>query len=322
MALHHRIPRFSRGKAGYPILHVKIRHTPRRGLRLRWLLVSCSLVATAFGLAIFWQHVQKTPIEVIAVSRSGSASSGTPPTPEDGAPSSSAAPEPFPVGIPRAPDAGGPTVGASPDFSVPYQVEESAPVTDEYFSGALFVGDSLTTGISLYHVMDNAQVIASTGLNPNTILSKPIIRDAQGTLHTVLEAMSGSKPDKIYVELGVNGLAWISLEDFTARYEELIDAIRSQHPDALLYVQSILPVTREKSLGENGIYSNEKIDAYNTALMNLCEEKGVAYLNLAEAFKESDGALAPGASPDGIHFGADYYERWMNYLKTHTVPAP
>ena len=102
-------------------------------------------------------------------------------------------------------------------------------------------------------------------------------------------------------------------------YAQLIDSIEKQHPDALLYVQSIFPVTAQKALGENGIYSNERIDSYNTALMELCQKRGLPYLNVAEALRGPDGALPAEASGDGIHIIPDYYRRWFDYLKTHTV---
>lgn len=209
--------------------------------------------------------------------------------------------------------------GTAKDFSVAYQVEASEPVEDSYFEDALFVGDSITTGIEIYGAMSGAVVVASTGINPSTILSKPAIRDKEGNLHTVLETMDQYEPKKIYVLLGANGVGWIKQEAFIGYYEELLGEIKKQHPDALLYVQSIFPVTAEKALSENGIYSNERIDSYNAAIMELCQKKGLPYLNVAEALRGTDGALPAEASTDGIHIIPDYYRKWFDYLKTHTV---
>lgn len=209
--------------------------------------------------------------------------------------------------------------GSRKDFSVSYQVKTSEAVADSYFDDALFVGDSITTGIEIYGMMSGATVVASTGINPSTILTKPAIRDKEGNLHTILETMSQYQPKKIYVLLGANGIGWIDQERFIDYYVQLIDSIEKQHPDALLYVQSIFPVTAQKSLGENGIYSNERIDSYNAALMELCQKRGLPYLNVAEALRGPDGALPAEASGDGIHIIPDYYRRWFDYLKTHTV---
>ena len=83
-----------------------------------------------------------------------------------------------------------------------------------------------------------------------------------------------------------------------------------------IYVQSILPVTPDN------IYNldNSHIDAFNAALLELSKEKGVYFVNVAEALKNDRGELPEEASPtDGMHFGPEYYTKWFEYLKTHTV---
>lgn len=78
----------------------------------------------------------------------------------------------------------------------------------------------------------------------------------------------------------------------------------------------MLPVTRNNNYG----LDNAKIDQFNQALMGLCAEKEVYYLNVAECMKDENGMLPDEASPaDGMHFGPDYYSKWFEYLKRHTV---
>ena len=190
-------------------------------------------------------------------------------------------------------------------------------VKSEYFDDAMFVGDSITYGMKVYNTMTNATVIAHTGINPQTILSKAVIQEGEEML-TILQAMNRHNPGKIYVMLGANGVAFLEEETMMGFYGEFIDSIKAQHPNALVYVQSILPVTAEKSEDER--YSNDRIDQYNISLMNLCKEKDVYYLNVAEAFKDELGNLPTEASPkDGMHFGSTYYMKWFDYLKCHAV---
>ena len=190
-------------------------------------------------------------------------------------------------------------------------------VKSEYFDDAMFVGDSITYGMQVYNTMTNATVIAHTGINPQTILSKAVIQQ-DGELLTILEAMNQHDPGKIYIMLGANGVAFLEEGDMMRFYGEFIDSVQQQHPNALVYVQSILPVTAEKSEDER--YSNDRIDQYNISLMNLCKEKGVYYLNVAEAFKDENGNLPTEASPkDGMHFGSTYYMKWFDYLKCHAI---
>ncbi len=190
-------------------------------------------------------------------------------------------------------------------------------VDSSYFDDAAFVGDSITYGMQVYNTMTNATVIAHTGINPQTILTKRVIVDGEETL-TVLEALERDDPSKIYVMMGANGVAFFDEVTMMNFYGQLLDSIKEQHPNATIYVQSILPVTAEKN--EDARYSNDKIDQYNIALMNLAKEKGLYYLNVAEAFKNEEGHLPTEASPkDGMHFGATYYMKWFDYLKSHAV---
>ena len=197
-------------------------------------------------------------------------------------------------------------------------VPESERADSSYFDDAAFVGDSITNGIKSYGLMNNTTVIANTGLNPSTILTDAKI-NMGGTYVTALEALGMTQPAKIYVMQGSNGIAWFDLETFVDLYAQLIDSILEQHPDSVVYVQSILPVTQSYSDADNDI-SNAKIRQYDEAIRQMAIEKGVHYLNVAEALSDETGALPEEASPlDGMHFGPTYYNKWFDYLKTHVA---
>lgn len=208
-----------------------------------------------------------------------------------------------------------------PVYAFGQPIPETPQVDDSYFDDAMFVGDSITTGIELYGVMPNATVVASTGINPNTIMTTPDIELADGSSVTILQAMSAYHPKKIYIMLGSNGVEFIGKETMMELYGEFIDAVKAQHPDSIIYLQSILPVTQAKEAASPDL-SNDKIDEYNAAIMELAGEKEAYYLNVAESFKDETGALPDEASPnDGMHFGVSHYEVWMDYLKCHAVEA-
>ena len=204
------------------------------------------------------------------------------------------------------------------DYSQP--VAESERVTAAYFDDALFVGDSITAGIEAYALMKNARVIAFTGINTDTIMTREVIRNESGELESMPVAIGKCEGvKKIYVMLGANGIAWIGKESFVKNYEIFLDSIRQAHPDADIYVQSILPVTAEKEKADDK-YANSKIRSYNAALQEMAEENSYYYLNVSDAFADENGCLPEEASPtDGMHFGPKYYEVWFDYLKNHVA---
>lgn len=81
---------------------------------------------------------------------------------------------------------------------------ETERVRSDYFDDAVFVGDSITSGISLYQIMDNADVLADTGVNFDTIYTKESVRQEDGTRIPIMDALAQKQYAKVYVMLGGN----------------------------------------------------------------------------------------------------------------------
>lgn len=207
------------------------------------------------------------------------------------------------------------SVPPEPDPFVGQPIPQNADSAEmAWLDDAVFIGDSLTYGLSAYELLPAEQVLAHTGINPQTILTSACIETAEGE-KTVLEALEGRNPGKIYIMLGANGVGFLSSETVIESYGQLIDGVRAVYPDVPIYLQSILPVTAEKSSDEK--YANSKIDRYNEAIEALAAEKEVYYLNVAEALKDDQGNLPSGLSSDGMHFGPSTYQVWLDYLLCH-----
>ena len=196
-------------------------------------------------------------------------------------------------------------------------VPESAAADESYFDDAIFIGDSLTDGLAAYELLPREQVLADTGINPQTILTRECIGE-EGAEQTVVEAAADLDPAKIYIMLGSNGVAFLNFDDIIGWYGELIDALQADHPDAEIYVQSILPVTADKHL-EQELLTNERITELNGMIAGMAAEKGCIYLNGSEAVAGGNGCLPADLSADGMHFGVSTYRVWLDYLLTHTV---
>jgi len=195
-------------------------------------------------------------------------------------------------------------------------VPESERVKSAYFDDAVFVGDSITTGIQLYNMMSNTKVLAGTGINLATLYTSPVVKLEDGSRITIMDGLKDTQYKKMYVMLGGNEVRDEDKETFISRYSKAIDDLKALQPNAVMYVQSILPVTETN----NYHMDNVRIDEFNAALLELCKEKNVYYLNVAECMRDEKGNLPKEASPaDGMHFGPDYYNKWFEYLKTHTV---
>nr|WP_319489427.1 GDSL-type esterase/lipase family protein [uncultured Caproiciproducens sp.] len=200
---------------------------------------------------------------------------------------------------------------AVPLSSTPQKTEVSAG----YFDDALFIGDSRTEGLRNFDGLDNATYYAVKGLMVSTIFTKPSI-EINGKKIAVMQALAEKKYGKIYIMLGVNELGWSSFDTFIQDYQKVIDQIKINQPGAVIYVQSILPVTAKKSEADK-IYNNQKIAYYNQAIKEMAAKKGVCYLAVNTAVSDSAGNLPPDASVDGVHLNSEYCKKWCEYLKTH-----
>ena len=211
-----------------------------------------------------------------------------------------------------------PAAKAGYDFSRPVPAADAA-VSEEYFEDAVFVGDSRTEGLKMFGGPQNAKYYASNGLKVDTVFTRPVIKTATGDKVTVIEALRQTAPfKKVYIMLGINELGWAYSDLFIEKYGEVIDEIKKIAPEAQIYAQSLLPVTKERSQSDE-IFNNANIGGYNDLIQQMAAEKGIYYLNVAQCMADAEGNLYSDASTDGIHLKKAYCERWFDYLKLHYV---
>lgn len=210
------------------------------------------------------------------------------------------------------PDSSIPITPATHDAPVPL-----APAVDmSYFDDALFIGDSRTEGFMMYSGVDNATYYAYKGLSVRTAFTKNVIRAKDGSMTTVENALKQQSFGKVYIMLGINELGWPNTDVFIEEYSKLIDTVKATSPNAIIYIQLIMPVS-EKKAGD-AVYNNDNINRFNTLIKSMVKSKEVYYVDPGEAVS-ADGWLVSEATTDGIHLNKDYCIKWRDYLMSHTV---
>lgn len=203
-----------------------------------------------------------------------------------------------------------------------HPVEKSDFIADDdYFNDVIFIGDSITDGIKLYKAAKSSLIFAKTGLNIENIISETVLIDNEQI--NILEAVKKSERKKIYIMIGSNGAGWLENDYMIKLYSKWLNNLREEIPDAVIYVQSVLPITKELSdfnSSKQNALTNEKISSYNDALFEMCKKEHFYFLNVAEEFKDNENALPDEASPvDGMHLNPTYYNKWLDYIKSHIV---
>lgn len=208
-----------------------------------------------------------------------------------------------------------PVLSGTYDYSKP--VPLSDPVDLAYFDDAVFIGDSRTEGLFLNTSLSNATSFAHMGLMVDTVFTRPLF-NVNGEKVPVIDAIKKAEFSKVYIMLGINETGWAYSSIFIQKYGQIIDAIREINPDALIYVQAILPVSQKVS-STHSYVKNPKITEYNQLLLQMAEEKQAYYIDTSSAVAGEGGSLPDDAAPDGIHLVRSYCQRWLDYLMTHTV---
>lgn len=205
------------------------------------------------------------------------------------------------------------------DISEEPQTYAFTTAGDDYFNDACFIGDSRTVGIRDYCNMEQATFLCKTSL---TIFDydKPKIT-FNGKKTSVKEVLSQNQFAKIYLMVGINECGTGTPETFYEDYRAVVENIRELQPQALIFIQGNLLVTKQKS-GESKDINNEKLSARNQLISTLANQRDIFYIDINESEFCEDGALVASYTWDQVHVKAQYYPIWKDFLLQHAIITP
>ena len=212
-------------------------------------------------------------------------------------------------------------VAAAKKLSVKQMSEDTrryafSTATEEYFEDAVFIGDSRTVGICEYSGIENATFLCKTSLSIFDYEKKKITYENKKT--SIKEVLENHTFGKVYVMLGINECRYSSFEEYVEAYKEVIADIRALQPQALIFIESNLLVTAQKSKEDVAI-SNEKLQKRNDAIAELANQHDTFFIDINESSLCEDGALIAEYTWDHIHIKAQYYSLWKDYLLSHAI---
>ncbi len=193
-------------------------------------------------------------------------------------------------------------------------------VEDDYFADAVFIGDSRVVGMYEYGGLEDISTFyASTGLSVYKLFTAQIVQvPGQRKKITVEDALLERQFSKVYLMIGINEMGTGTAESFLEKYAECVAHIRELQPDAVIYLQSIIKVTQERS--DQGDYiTNEGIDVRNEGIAALADGENIFYLDVNPPVCDETGAMIADYTYDGVHLKAQYIPLWKDFLKTHAV---
>ena len=122
-------------------------------------------------------------------------------------------------------------------------------------------------------------------------------------------------PRRVVIMLGTNDNG-MNTEDFISNYTALVQAIQASYPYTDIIVNTVPPVPSNHSNYPN--MDQTRIDDFNMALLTMCEQLGVKFLNSAEALKDANGYGNVDYYQSGdIHLKPAGLKVLLKYLRTH-----
>lgn len=195
---------------------------------------------------------------------------------------------------------------------------ETADAGTDYLNDTLFLGDSNTVRLYNNGLISLQQFCAKEGIGTQVALNEGIVTFKRDSNHyTIPQAVAMMKPRRVVMTFGTNDTG-MEVSDFIAHYTALIQAIQQSYPYTDIIVNTVPPVPADHSNYPH--MDQAKIDDFNMALLDLCEQLGVRFLNSAEALKGSDGyGIADYYTSGDIHLKSAGLKAVLNYLRTHAL---
>ena len=116
----------------------------------------------------------------------------------------------------------------------------------------------------------------------------------------------------------INELGTGNTGTFQKAYERVLRKFQKWQPDAVIYIQGIIPVMKEKS-SEDAIFNNVNINVKNVAIAQLADGRDIFYLDVSSSLTDKNGYLKKDYTFDDIHMYAQHYGLWTEYLMKHAV---
>lgn len=206
---------------------------------------------------------------------------------------------------------------------------ETADAGRSYVDETLFIGDSNTARYLLYAnetgtaftSLNNNIGVVSMGVGSITSLKCEKFKGSSA-MYTVPDAVAMLKPKRIIICYGTNNLSGSSTDatNYIKTYLQGLQAIQTAWPYCDIIVSAIPPLDRQR---ENTNLTMTQVDAYNAALVQMCEENGFKFLNSAEVLRDDATGWAKKdyTLSDGVHLSKEAVTAYFTYVRTHAYAA-
>lgn len=192
---------------------------------------------------------------------------------------------------------------------------------DSYFDDALFIGDSRTVGLYLFSSLKGkTNFFCRESTNVFNFPTREIDyhgKNGEEGRTTIDELLKNHSFKKIYISLGVNEMARPSL-DYYKNFRAIVENIRNKQPKAIIFIQGSINIAPPRCQTDP-VFNNTNLYQRNKAIAELANGRDIFYIDPNKAVCDENGDLKAEYTSDQIHFKANYYNLWVDFLRDNVV---
>lgn len=169
----------------------------------------------------------------------------------------------------------------------------------------IMLGNSITNGVSWSEIFEDWR-IKNRGIGGDNTF---------GVLARMDEIVA-SKPNKIFILIGINDIAnGIPVDVIISNYEKIINIIQQKSPETRIYLQSTFPFNNDFDRYKRLIGKEETALTLNTEIFMLAQKYNLIFIDLYPLLLDENGKLAEQYTNDGLHLLGKAYLIWADVLR-------
>ena len=174
----------------------------------------------------------------------------------------------------------------------------------------VMLGNSLT---------ENAKDWAQRIGTEKTVVNRGIIGDNTTGMAERLCQITPHHPRAIFLMAGINDMAGgTSSTDVASRVIALIEKIRQQSPQTVLFVQSILPINESNGRWKTLTDRTDDIPYANMLIRAYCQSNDIMFIDIFKRMTRGrSNELRQDLTTDGLHLSEQGYKIWAFELRKY-----
>lgn len=200
-----------------------------------------------------------------------------------------------------------------------HELRESSDAGEDYLRSSVFLTDSVMIALREDSLTGGDVWSSDSGSLPMGNIATWNILYSDGSKISPADACMITRPVRLFIAIGSDGLARVSRDEFISGYKALISAIRTASPDTQIICCSVSPVTTDYD-PQDDLDSDKTANATDW-IREVCLDTGVYYADTASVLYSGSDLDPKYAAANGKTLNAAGLQRVLGYLRTHAVPT-